>query len=149
MLESPQVVLMGGSNISWIILTTSWTAAACCCPTSTPTGKIIGSTIILSLGISNSFAAHTISYAKAILSSASMGMACPMVKPIISQSYLAASGRILSILSLIHISEPTRLRRISYAVFCLKKKKKKTRKKNQTNNSEIKNKQSQKNNNIK
>ena len=28
------------------------------------------------------------------------------------------------ILSLIHISEPTRLRRISYAVFCLKKKKK-------------------------
>ncbi|VUF54217.1 hypothetical protein, partial [Escherichia phage Lambda_ev058] len=25
--------------------------------------------------------------------------------------------------SLIHISEPTRLRRISYAVFCLKKKK--------------------------
>src|SRR5660397_264876 len=32
-------------------------------------------------------------------------------------------------LSLIHISEPTRLRRISYAVFCLKKKKKKQRKK--------------------
>ena len=31
---------------------------------------------------------------------------------------------ILSFLSLIHISEPTRLRRISYAVFCLKKKKK-------------------------
>src|SRR5660397_69477 len=28
-------------------------------------------------------------------------------------------------LSLIHISEPTRLRRISYAVFCLKKKKQK------------------------
>src|SRR5660397_271309 len=47
-------------------------------------------------------------------------------------------------LSLIHISEPTRLRRISYAVFCLKKKKKKKRtsqtnhnkkyKKNQTHN---------------
>ena len=32
-------------------------------------------------------------------------------------------------LSLIHISEPTRLRRISYAVFCLKKKKKKNKKK--------------------
>src|SRR5660398_298690 len=32
-------------------------------------------------------------------------------------------------LSLIHISEPTRLRRISYAVFCLKKKKKKIIKK--------------------
>src|SRR5660397_263273 len=31
-------------------------------------------------------------------------------------------------LSLIHISEPTRLRRISYAVFCLKKKKKKKKK---------------------
>eukprot|EP00658_Telonema_sp_P-2_P030287 TRINITY_DN2289_c0_g1_i3.p2 TRINITY_DN2289_c0_g1~~TRINITY_DN2289_c0_g1_i3.p2 ORF type:complete len:107 (-),score=17.45 TRINITY_DN2289_c0_g1_i3:66-386(-) len=30
-------------------------------------------------------------------------------------------------LSLIHISEPTRLLSISYAVFCLKKKKKKTR----------------------
>ena len=29
-------------------------------------------------------------------------------------------------LSLIHISEPTRLRRISYAVFCLKKKKQRT-----------------------
>ena len=29
----------------------------------------------------------------------------------------------IEILSLIHISEPTRLRRISYAVFCLKKKK--------------------------
>ena len=32
-------------------------------------------------------------------------------------------------LSLIHISEPTRLRRISYAVFCLKKKKKNKEKK--------------------
>ena len=32
------------------------------------------------------------------------------------------------VLSLIHISEPTRLRRISYAVFCLKKKKKKKKK---------------------
>src|SRR5660397_25599 len=30
--------------------------------------------------------------------------------------------------SLIHISEPTRLRRISYAVFCLKKKKTQTKK---------------------
>src|SRR5665809_165672 len=35
-------------------------------------------------------------------------------------------------LSLIHISEPTRLRRISYAVFCLKKKKK-TKTKKTTN----------------
>src|SRR5660398_292122 len=35
----------------------------------------------------------------------------------------------LRALSLIHISEPTRLRRISYAVFCLKKKKKEKKKK--------------------
>src|SRR5660398_307387 len=35
----------------------------------------------------------------------------------------APSGDVVE-LSLIHISEPTRLRRISYAVFCLKKKKK-------------------------
>ena len=36
-------------------------------------------------------------------------------------------------LSLIHISEPTRLGMISYAVFCLKKKKKKKNKKKTTN----------------
>eukprot|EP00658_Telonema_sp_P-2_P029087 TRINITY_DN22177_c0_g1_i2.p1 TRINITY_DN22177_c0_g1~~TRINITY_DN22177_c0_g1_i2.p1 ORF type:complete len:254 (+),score=64.66 TRINITY_DN22177_c0_g1_i2:54-815(+) len=41
-------------------------------------------------------------------------------------------------LSLIHISEPTRLLSISYAVFCLKKKKKKTKKKK---NKKTKNKQ--------
>ncbi len=35
-------------------------------------------------------------------------------------------------LSLINISEPTRLRRTSYAVFCLKKKKKKKKKQNHT-----------------
>src|SRR5660398_163184 len=34
----------------------------------------------------------------------------------------AVAHRFLGDLSLIHISEPTRLRRISYAVFCLKKK---------------------------
>ena len=34
---------------------------------------------------------------------------------------------VLHLLSLIHISEPTRLRRISYAVFCLKKKKNKNK----------------------
>src|SRR5660397_268735 len=45
-------------------------------------------------------------------------------------------------LSLIHISEPTRLRRISYAVFCLKKKKKKKKKQN---NSSIKNEAQKKN----
>ena len=37
------------------------------------------------------------------------------------QDFIAS---IALLLSLIHISEPTRLRRISYAVFCLKKKKK-------------------------
>jgi len=35
----------------------------------------------------------------------------------------AEPGLTVYTLSLIHISEPTRLRRISYAVFCLKKKK--------------------------
>src|SRR5660397_272204 len=35
-----------------------------------------------------------------------------------------AEGQETQSMSLIHISEPTRLRRISYAVFCLKKKKK-------------------------
>src|SRR5450756_2968621 len=34
------------------------------------------------------------------------------------------TGALVSTLSLIHISEPTRLGMISYAVFCLKKKKK-------------------------
>src|SRR5665809_64235 len=41
---------------------------------------------------------------------------------LLSPRYLLSVERHLS---LIHISEPTRLRRISYAVFCLKKKKKK------------------------
>src|SRR5660397_281511 len=39
------------------------------------------------------------------------------------QPVLYGSRRAVYFLSLIHISEPTRLRRISYAVFCLKKKK--------------------------
>src|SRR5450756_2746025 len=38
-------------------------------------------------------------------------------------------GTSVFLLSLIHISEPTRLGMISYAVFCLKKKKKKKKKK--------------------
>ena len=45
-----------------------------------------------------------------------------------SSNRFLSDGRILrsvSKLSLIHISEPTRLGMISYAVFCLKKKKKK------------------------
>src|SRR5450759_5309189 len=43
--------------------------------------------------------------------------------PVFSPSILG--GGIAQILSLIHISEPTRLGMISYAVFCLKKKKNK------------------------
>src|SRR5450756_2703578 len=42
------------------------------------------------------------------------------------------SGRSFIYLSLIHISEPTRLGMISYAVFCLKKKKKNKKKKTKT-----------------
>src|SRR5450756_2102968 len=41
--------------------------------------------------------------------------------------FLPGTDFIFSGLSLIHISEPTRLGMISYAVFCLKKKKKKNR----------------------
>src|SRR5660398_161964 len=43
---------------------------------------------------------------------------------LLAKKTLEARGDIITHLSLIHISEPTRLRRISYAVFCLKKKKK-------------------------
>src|SRR5660397_289751 len=49
-------------------------------------------------------------------------------------------------LSLIHISEPTRLRRISYAVFCLKKKKKKNKKKKTINQIQQKQKKKQQTN---
>src|SRR5660397_280519 len=49
-----------------------------------------------------------------------------------------------SYLSLIHISEPTRLRRISYAVFCLKKKKKKKTKKTKKTKKKKKNKKKNK-----
>ena len=44
-------------------------------------------------------------------------------------------GGTVRFLSLIHISEPTRLGMISYAVFCLKKKKKKNSKKKKKSNS--------------
>src|SRR5665648_265505 len=44
----------------------------------------------------------------------------------IEQIKLETSDEVVPYLSLIHISEPTRLGMISYAVFCLKKKKKKT-----------------------
>src|SRR5678816_4825368 len=43
---------------------------------------------------------------------------------IFRQAQVAIEAASLVILSLIHISEPTRLLSISYAVFCLKKKKK-------------------------
>eukprot|EP00658_Telonema_sp_P-2_P048245 TRINITY_DN3670_c0_g1_i1.p1 TRINITY_DN3670_c0_g1~~TRINITY_DN3670_c0_g1_i1.p1 ORF type:complete len:129 (-),score=34.32 TRINITY_DN3670_c0_g1_i1:67-453(-) len=41
--------------------------------------------------------------------------------------FLLTNASIAAMLSLIHISEPTRLLSISYAVFCLKKKKKKNK----------------------
>ena len=46
------------------------------------------------------------------------------VDPVETVAEARSKIRISPPLSLIHISEPTRLRRISYAVFCLKKKKK-------------------------
>src|SRR5678816_4546808 len=48
------------------------------------------------------------------------------VEPVIGSPFFCNSGIFPTamILSLIHISEPTRLLSISYAVFCLKKKKK-------------------------
>ena len=42
---------------------------------------------------------------------------------------LNEDSELIPLLSLIHISEPTRQAEISYAVFCLKKKKKKKNKK--------------------
>ena len=45
-----------------------------------------------------------------------------MIKKFSVKANKFQSGYIYQYLSLIHISEPTRLRRISYAVFCLKKK---------------------------
>eukprot|EP00831_Metopus_contortus_P063578 TRINITY_DN5612_c0_g1_i2.p2 TRINITY_DN5612_c0_g1~~TRINITY_DN5612_c0_g1_i2.p2 ORF type:complete len:131 (-),score=41.57 TRINITY_DN5612_c0_g1_i2:76-447(-) len=55
------------------------------------------------------------------------------------QIYLLSSNvhYTLRLLSLIHISEPTRPLYISYAVFCLKKKKKKKQNKNTKYNGEV------------
>ena len=53
----------------------------------------------------------------------------PFVKiPLVQIQSLADVLAVDYMLSLIHISEPTRQAEISYAVFCLKKKKKKKRK---------------------
>src|SRR5665648_399071 len=49
----------------------------------------------------------------------------PQAKGKIERPYRWIQDRLVRTLSLIHISEPTRLGMISYAVFCLKKKKKK------------------------
>src|SRR5450756_75342 len=43
------------------------------------------------------------------------------IPPINNDHVLSPDGRMVYVLSLIHISEPTRLGMISYAVFCLKK----------------------------
>ena len=42
---------------------------------------------------------------------------------VLAALFAAGAGAVGDYLSLIHISEPTRLGMISYAVFCLKKKK--------------------------
>eukprot|EP00658_Telonema_sp_P-2_P064802 TRINITY_DN54101_c0_g1_i1.p1 TRINITY_DN54101_c0_g1~~TRINITY_DN54101_c0_g1_i1.p1 ORF type:complete len:108 (-),score=17.87 TRINITY_DN54101_c0_g1_i1:57-380(-) len=54
-------------------------------------------------------------YSPHLGSSPSRGGMVPLYTPFVI-------GRIILVLSLIHISEPTRLLSISYAVFCLKKK---------------------------
>ena len=56
-------------------------------------------------------------------------------------------SKAVKVLSLIHISEPTRLGMISYAVFCLKKKKKKKKKNKKKNKINKKSKKTQYNNN--
>ena len=59
----------------------------------------------------------------------------PILRKVLAYvSLIKVFGRkygILVLLSLIHISEPTRQAEISYAVFCLKKKKNKMKKKSQ------------------
>src|SRR5678816_992254 len=44
------------------------------------------------------------------------------VRGVVNYKEGSGAGRLVQYLSLIHISEPTRLLSISYAVFCLKKK---------------------------
>src|SRR5450756_2820887 len=63
-----------------------------------------------------------------------------------TSSSMASSSSPVIYLSLIHISEPTRLGMISYAVFCLKKKKQKRKKnkKQQKNKKKNKNKKKKK-----
>src|SRR5660398_281139 len=53
-----------------------------------------------------------------------VGMKHPRARHAGLPPHAGGSPAVYPDLSLIHISEPTRLRRISYAVFCLKKKKK-------------------------
>eukprot|EP00658_Telonema_sp_P-2_P038965 TRINITY_DN27876_c0_g2_i1.p1 TRINITY_DN27876_c0_g2~~TRINITY_DN27876_c0_g2_i1.p1 ORF type:complete len:243 (+),score=42.58 TRINITY_DN27876_c0_g2_i1:78-806(+) len=55
-----------------------------------------------------------------------------------AMKYVAVHGIPVESLSLIHISEPTRLLSISYAVFCLKKKKQKDKQERNTGHTEIK-----------
>src|SRR5450756_1068133 len=60
------------------------------------------------------------------------GSRAPSLQTIDASGLLVMPGMVDAHLSLIHISEPTRLGMISYAVFCLKKKKKKKQTKNTT-----------------
>ena len=66
-------------------------------------------------------------YQKELDASPSMADFLTLIKPHPVITLLYASKEPVYNLSLIHISEPTRLGMISYAVFCLKKKKQKTR----------------------
>src|SRR5450756_1111125 len=53
-----------------------------------------------------------------------VGFFCPLTTAVRRRTEREANTPLFWSLSLIHISEPTRLGMISYAVFCLKKKKK-------------------------
>src|SRR5660398_283112 len=67
--------------------------------------------------------AHGAPLGEAEVALAKENLGWPAAPPFLVPDDVLAHFREALALSLIHISEPTRLRRISYAVFCLKKKK--------------------------
>src|SRR5450756_228856 len=87
-----------------------------------------GLTYVGLLAIPNRYIFSVTSWLIALLAA---GMAARAVQFLNNAGVVVALDRTVWDLSLIHISEPTRLGMISYAVFCLKKKKK-TKKKSQT-----------------
>src|SRR5678815_3966836 len=77
--------------------------------------------------LKNFLLATILTFAIILLCYVSCGMIASVLNnryPKYSQTFKRISIGIVVYLSLIHISEPTRLLSISYAVFCLKKKKK-------------------------